>query len=332
MAEKSVSSVLLAARTERRELGVFFAVAVLLLVILSDTILSLRAIHRVISQTDSVEHTRLLMRELDATLVDLLNAETGERGYLYTGQARYLGPYRIGTAEIEAHLNQLAALAKDNPIQRENVSQLQPLVRQRMGLLRRAVELADSGQRGGARAIVLANTGKDVMDGARTVIARMEGEELKLLAQRSAEAQRSVRFLLLAIPLANGFTAVLLVLAGLLLSREMRGRAAAATKLHELVHSEHKARQEAESAHHRIDNILSSISESFLLLDHDWRILYVNAEALKMSGKTREEMIGRTYWEVFPDSEGTKFEDAFRRAMKTQRPEVVEEFYAPLRK
>ena len=45
----------------------------------------------------------------------LTDAETGQRGFLYTGDPKYLAPYDLGLGQIEPHLQKLADLTADNP-------------------------------------------------------------------------------------------------------------------------------------------------------------------------------------------------------------------------
>ncbi len=51
----------------------------------------------------------------------------------------------------------------------------------------------------------------------------------------------------------------------------------------------------------QVRDILESITDAFISVDHDWRYVYVNQTALKLLGKTRrDELIGHVLWDVFP--------------------------------
>lgn len=75
--------------------------------------------------------------------------------------------------------------------------------------------------------------------------------------------------------------------------------------------------------------ILESISDAFVALDREWHYTYVNRAAERIVGFRREEMLGRTVWDLFPQ-EGTRFERALRRAMDEGITIRFEEYYAPL--
>ncbi len=78
--------------------------------------------------------------------------------------------------------------------------------------------------------------------------------------------------------------------------------------------------------------ILESISDGVLVVDREWRYTYVNAAAERLSGRRREEMLGRTRFEMFPGFIGTPFDTACRRAMEERATVRFNEYYAPFEK
>ncbi len=76
-------------------------------------------------------------------------------------------------------------------------------------------------------------------------------------------------------------------------------------------------------------SVLESIAEGFLALDRDFRITYVNAEAERINGMRREEMLGKTHWEVFPAGLGTRLETELRRSMADRVAVKFENLYEP---
>jgi PAS domain S-box-containing protein len=72
--------------------------------------------------------------------------------------------------------------------------------------------------------------------------------------------------------------------------------------------------------------ILESITDGFAALDGDSRFVYVNAEAERLSGRARGELIGRTYLEVFPELAGTEVERLCRRTIEERTPAEFEDY------
>src|SRR5213082_1620702 len=77
------------------------------------------------------------------------------------------------------------------------------------------------------------------------------------------------------------------------------------------------------------DTVLSSISEAFSALDHNWRYTHVNDRIAEMAGWPKERMIGQVIWEIFPEAVGTEFYEKAQRVMRTREPSQGEFFYAP---
>jgi PAS domain S-box-containing protein len=70
-------------------------------------------------------------------------------------------------------------------------------------------------------------------------------------------------------------------------------------------------RKKAEAA---LRTTLESIGDGFLAVDVDWRFVYFNAAAERILNSRREDLLGKTLWEVFPPTEGTRLEREYRRA------------------
>jgi PAS domain S-box-containing protein len=81
----------------------------------------------------------------------------------------------------------------------------------------------------------------------------------------------------------------------------------------------------------RVGRVLESMSVAFLSIDRRWRIAYVNAEAERLLGSPRSQLLDRDLWTSFPALRGSAFEQAFRDAAATGRSTTVEAQYpAPL--
>ncbi len=85
--------------------------------------------------------------------------------------------------------------------------------------------------------------------------------------------------------------------------------------------------EETRAAKDRLDIVLRSISDGFIALDRDWRYTTVNDRACESMGMSRDEVLGRCIWELYPDTIGTPFEVELRRAVVEQKPSVFEYFY-----
>jgi PAS domain S-box-containing protein len=80
-------------------------------------------------------------------------------------------------------------------------------------------------------------------------------------------------------------------------------------------------------AHGKTKSILDSILDGFIAFDSQWRYTYVNPAAASMMGKTPEELIGQTLWEVWPHASGSEFGAVYRRAVAENVPLQMEGYY-----
>src|SRR4051812_6384906 len=70
--------------------------------------------------------------------------------------------------------------------------------------------------------------------------------------------------------------------------------------------------------------VLETMPAAFCFLDREWCFRRVNAEAERLIGRPRHEVLGRTLWEVLPGLAGTAYEAAYREAVATGRPVAFE--------
>ncbi|MBC7602470.1 MAG: PAS domain-containing protein, partial [Ramlibacter sp.] len=81
-----------------------------------------------------------------------------------------------------------------------------------------------------------------------------------------------------------------------------------------------EAQREARESHARRKEVLDSMGEGFIMLGEDYRLLEINAEGLRLDGRTAAQIVGRPYWEVFPATLGTIIETSYRRVMDERAP------------
>jgi PAS domain S-box-containing protein len=81
----------------------------------------------------------------------------------------------------------------------------------------------------------------------------------------------------------------------------------------------------------RFARVLESMSAAFISIDREWVLTYVNAEAERLLGRSRQEIIGKEVWDLLPATIGSVFEETYRRAADTGEPAVLEAYHpAPL--
>jgi PAS domain S-box-containing protein len=81
----------------------------------------------------------------------------------------------------------------------------------------------------------------------------------------------------------------------------------------------------------RVTRVLEAMPAGFYSLDRDWRFTYVNAEAERLLGRSRDDLLRRSLWEAFPAAVNSVFEDEYRAAVRTgQHVQFDAHYPAPL--
>ena len=81
----------------------------------------------------------------------------------------------------------------------------------------------------------------------------------------------------------------------------------------------------------RVTRVLEAMPAGFYSLDADWRFTHVNAEAERLLGLSRDELLGEVIWEAFPATVGGVFEENYRKAVASGEPASFDAYYpAPL--
>ncbi|MFC7273057.1 methyl-accepting chemotaxis protein [Paractinoplanes rhizophilus] len=168
-----------------------------------------------------VSHTYQVLEALETITGRLKDAETGQRGFLITGQDGYLAPYEAALAAITGDIDAVAALTKDNADQQQRVAQLRPLVSAKLAELNETIDLRRDKGFEAARAVVLTDKGKAVMDQIRTVLSDMRDAEAGLLSVRDKESAQAATQSHAVIVVGVLLAAVLVVVAGGLLARSI---------------------------------------------------------------------------------------------------------------
>src|SRR5262249_27660409 len=191
---------------------------------LADAVVSYRMTLRLIENERWVTHTHEVLSELEGTLSALKDAETGERGYLITGEESYLAPYKTGVVEVQQHLGSLRSLTADTARQQRRIATLEPLIDRRLEQLQKGLDAFRAAGPEAARATILTGGGQRTMDAVRWTVAQMIAEETTLLGRRSQTSRASGRTVLWTISIANLLLIALVLLAAYLTQRDLRRR------------------------------------------------------------------------------------------------------------
>ncbi len=168
-----------------------------------------------------VTHTHLVVERLQVIRLDITQAETGQRGYILTGQERYLAFYRAAVDKLGPDIKALQDLTSDNPVQQENIKRLKPLIADRLEELAEGVEVRkQSGLLAGVDSVTRGNNGELWMEMIATQMDEMRHTEAELLSARLVAAAASTRKMKMLIAGGNALAIFILLVAAFVIHSE----------------------------------------------------------------------------------------------------------------
>jgi PAS domain S-box-containing protein len=269
-----------------KRFSVITGFAILLAVLMINTAVTRRQIAVQDRNQDWVQHTQQVQLELTTVESLLKDAETGQRGFLYTGEPRYLGPYNSALTQVDAHINKLAALVADNPQQSARMPMLRSLSKQKLDELAHTIELDSAGKKAEARAMVLSDVGRIYMEKIRALMADMSRDESALEAARLQDVTKSTHTLIRTLYLATALAIIGLVFLALYIMREMDQR------------EKHAAEIREREEWFRVT--LGSIGDAVIATDKNGVVGYMNQIAEDLTGIKLAEAKGQPIQQIFP--------------------------------
>lgn len=169
----------------KRNLITGYSISLLLLIV--SAIASYFSITNLLESQRLVNHTNQVYVKLEDVISVLKDAETGQRGFLLTGNREFLEPYNGSLSRVNRTIDELMSLASDNEDQQKDLFNLKKIVQGRMSKLQ---ELIDDKAAGRAYEVDDLEQGKIYMDQARQLVAQMQNRERSLLIRRTDTMNR----------------------------------------------------------------------------------------------------------------------------------------------
>jgi PAS domain S-box-containing protein len=269
--------------------GQLVAITLLLAALLIDAVLALHNIRAVAIAGQWVCHSQEVLGKLEEAISTLKDGETGQHGYLLTGERGYLEPYEQAVTRLQGQFEELRQLTSDSPGQAARARRLEQLASGRMTMLHqslghfqadpdRALALQAARQR------ALFDEGKDAMDTIRREMQAMQEVERELLERREAAAHAKARTALANTVIALGLGLLLIMVVGWLSVRDLATRKRTADVLR--------------GERGRLRATLTGIGDAVVATDAHGRITLLNAAARALT-RMGDEAVGRPLGAVF---------------------------------
>ena len=204
---------------QRRALAVVPAILVL-----GVGALAFQQARHVIADVGEVERSHAIIERSDELLTRAVDAETGQRAYLLTGQELFLDPYRGARSDISVVIDSLRQLRKNQPSQLARLDTINHLVDARFGLLEAGITMRRNNDFAHVEDPGRLLQGKRTMDQLRGAIASLQRQERQDLDRRHAIEQRSFSNATIEVGIAAVVALVLSALVNLAFASAIRER------------------------------------------------------------------------------------------------------------
>src|SRR6185437_1854361 len=238
----------------------------------------------------------------------LKDAETGQRGYLLTGEEQYLQPYRDALTGLETDLKSLRQSSSNNPELRERLNRIEPLIRLKLAELNQTITLRHERGYDAAIEVVKTDKGRRIMDDIRQALAQMREQGEGLVSARSADAVGGARRSTMVIAISCSLMVLVVAVAGLMVRCGLIAQRTAERDLRE--------------AEERFRLLVASVQEyAILMLDTEGHVISWNSGAERIKGYKAHEIIGQHFSRFYPPEDKDKPARELEIATKTGRYE-----------
>jgi methyl-accepting chemotaxis protein len=180
-----------------------------------------RGMSEVVATADWVTHSHKVKEAITEVRSALKDAETGQRGFLLTGEERYLEPYNAGVEAVDGDIQDLRELTADNSSQQKLTARLRPVVASKLAELAETIAMRKQGNERAALEIVRSDRGKKAMEEARRIMAQMTADEDELVKQRDRAAKATAGFVRATMIFGALLILVLVSTAGIVIQRSI---------------------------------------------------------------------------------------------------------------
>jgi PAS domain S-box-containing protein len=233
-----------------------------------------------------VQHSRALLQQVEQVVSYIKDAETGQRGYVLTGDSQYLDTYSAAIAALPSELQKLRQLVAEDAPLRTRVATLEGLISEKLGELKETVALRQNEGFNAALSEVETNRGKQAMDEIVKIGKDLQSEVYRGLQQgvRERQDQGSRTRITSALGAAALFVFLLLATVDI-------GRATA--ERDRLIVALQTANDRTTASRDLLHTTLTSIGDAVISTDDSGRVTFLNGVAENLTGWTQAEAEGQ---------------------------------------
>jgi methyl-accepting chemotaxis protein len=265
-----------------------------------------RSIGSLTSTNHLVAHTQQVLEHVAGVLGLIKDAETGQRGYVITGDETFLDPYQAGVGGVSGLVKELRQLTADNPNQQSRLDRAEPLIAAKLAELKQTIDLRRKGNIEEVTKLIRSGEGKKQMDDLRGVLGDMEHEERELLKSRTDEAEGSAGNAKSTIVFGTIFCLLFVAATAFVITRSLSGQIGSAVRhvqsssaeLQSAANQQASGAKESSTAMNEINTTISELqATSRQIAESAQRVAHV-AEESSSAARAGDQTVQKTHESV----------------------------------
>lgn len=269
---------------------------------------------KVKSTSDSTDLAQEILRKNDNVLLDILDIETGVRGYIISENNLFLETYTNAVAALNKNLEILTILTKNNPKQQEQVSSLKVKTAKKLILIKKLIADRNINQLNDEEKITILKNGKIITDEIKDIISDINYDEYKSLKLRKIENENSrqnseILFFLLLLFIFIIFTLVFIIVKNLKIRNEELETFTASQKL---------------LSNYSL-SLIEASKDPLVTINNQGKITDMNEATVKITGVEREKLIGSDFLDYFtePKKAQNVYQEVFAKGSVADSPLTI---------
>ncbi|WP_395046338.1 CHASE3 domain-containing protein, partial [Flavobacterium sp.] len=248
--------------------------------------------YEVKSSNNLVQHTQEILSKSNIVLLDVVDVETGTRGFILTGKEEFLEPYNNGIAKWKTNLSALELLTKDDPNQQSRISLLRSQIEKRLEISKKLIDLRRNAILNEDEKIIILDKSKIITDSIRALVTEINAAEILLLKQRKINSSKINSNSDTLFGLLFLFVSIIIILVF-------------------YIFNNHKKRNTELVLFNDIKNLSSKYSLSLIeasldpliTINIEGKITDTNAATVRITGIEKSKLIGSDFFDYFTEHE-----------------------------
>ncbi|WP_367770522.1 PAS domain S-box protein [Flavobacterium sp. WC2421] len=269
---------------------------------------------KVKSTSDSTDLAQEILRKNDNVLLDILDIETGVRGYIISENSLFLETFNNAVKAMNRNLSALSVLTQNNPKQQQQVNSLKAKTAEKLILLRKLIDDRNIKLLNEEEKITILKNGKIITDEIKDIISDINYDEYNSLKLRKTENENSrqnseVLFFLLLLLILVIFTLVFIIVKNLKIRNQELETFTASQKL---------------LSNYSL-SLIEASKDPLVTININGKITDMNEATVKITGVNREKLIGSDFLDYFTEPKMAQevYQEVFAKGSVADSPLTI---------